>query len=191
MSAVLRRFLAGNLAALCVPAAGCAASQTKPQVTITPAPTSQPAEAAAALDVQQLSGQIVAGVQAELSSRIETAVETTLQAQVQATGVGGNATGYNSEFGVGATLVVSLTLLLALLLSHRRETLRIKQGWRPEAGGCSPNCWSRAPDDRPYSLQPTDCGLKGWRPEAAGCSQHSAGGSRAASTTASSLQPTD
>ncbi len=130
MSAMVRRFLACSLAAVCVPAAGCAASQAKPELTVTPPATSQPASESAALDVQQLSGQIVAGVQAELSSRIETAVETTLRSEVQATGVGGNATGYNSEFGVGATLVVTLTLLLALVLSHRRETLRIKQNGR-------------------------------------------------------------
>jgi hypothetical protein len=126
----MRRFLACGLAAVGAPAAGCAASQAKPELTVTPPATSQPAGESAALDVQQLSGQIVAGVQAELSSRIETAVETTLRAEVQATGVGGNATGYNSEFGVGATLVVALTLLLALVLSHRRETLRIKQNGR-------------------------------------------------------------
>lgn len=94
------------------------------------------------LDVQQFSGQIVAGVQAELSSRIETTVATTLRAEVQATGIGGNATGYRSEFGVGATLVVSLTLLLALVLSHRREMLRIKQNGRhaaaPESGPALP-----------------------------------------------------
>jgi hypothetical protein len=130
---MVRRFLACSLAAVCAPAAGCAASHAKPELTVTPAPTSQPAGESAALDVQQLSGQIVAGVQAELSSRIETAVETTLRAQVQATGIGGNATGYNSEFGVGATLVVTLTLLLALVLSHRRETLRIKQNGRHAA----------------------------------------------------------
>ncbi len=123
---MVRRFLACSLAAVCAPAAGCAASQAKPELTVTPMATSQPAGDTAALDVQQLSGQIVAGVQAELSSRIETAVKTTLQA----TGIGGNATGYNSEFGVGATLVVTLTLILALILSHRRETLRIKQNGR-------------------------------------------------------------
>jgi hypothetical protein len=95
--------------------------------------TSQPASESGALDVQQLTGQIVAGVQAELSSRIETAVETTLRAEVQATGIGGDATGYHSEFGVGATLVVTLTLILALILSHRRETLRIKQNGRHAA----------------------------------------------------------
>lgn len=137
MSATVRRFLACILAAVCVPAAGCAASQAKPELTVTPVATSQPAGESAALDVQQLSGQIVAGVQAELSSRIETAVETTLRAEVQATGVGGNATGYNSEFGVGATLVVALTLILALILSHRRETLRIKQNGRHAA---APTC---------------------------------------------------
>jgi hypothetical protein len=76
--------------------------------------------------VQQLSGQIVAGVQAELTSQIE----TTLRAEVQATGVGGDVAGYRSEFGVGATLVVALTLLLALALSHHREVLRIKQNGR-------------------------------------------------------------
>lgn len=39
-------------------------------------------------------------------------------------------TGYHSEFGLGATLVVSLALLLALVLSHRREVLRIRRGGR-------------------------------------------------------------
>ena len=116
---------------------GCVASRSQPRLTVAPPlvsartpqhlAASQPADDIAALDVQQLSGQIVAGVQAELTSRIQTAVETTLRAEVQATGIGGNATGYNSEFGVGATLVVSLTLLLALLLSHRREMARIRQ----------------------------------------------------------------
>ena len=130
---MVRWFLACSLAAVCAPAAGCAASQAKPELTVTPMATSQPAQDAASLDVQQLSGQIVAGVQAELSSRIETVVETTLRSEVQATGVGGNATGYNSEFGVGATLVVALTLLLALVLSHRREVLRIKQNGRHAA----------------------------------------------------------
>ena len=135
---------AGALAALL---AGCAASQSQPRLAVAPPlatgespwrpAASQPADEAAALDVQQLSGQIVAGVQAELTSRIQTAVETTLRAEVQATGIGGDATGYRSEFGVGATLVVSLTLLLALVLSHRREMLRIRQGWRPETGGRS------------------------------------------------------
>ncbi len=114
---------------------GCAASQSQPQLAVAPPAASQPAGEAAALDVQQLSGQIVAGVQAELTSRIETAVETTLTAHMQATGIGGDVAGYRSEFGVGATLVVSLTLLLALVLSHRREVLRIKQN---EKRPCSP-----------------------------------------------------
>jgi len=123
--------------------AGCAASRPQPRLVVAPPlatgespwrpAASQPADEAFALDVQQLSGQIVAGVQAELPSRIETAVETTLRAEVQATGIGGDATGYRSEFGVGATLVVSLTLLLALILSHRREMLRIKQNGRHAA----------------------------------------------------------
>ncbi len=110
--------------------AGCAASRSQPRLAVALPPASQPADEPVALDVQQLTGQIVAGVQAELSSRIETAVETTLRAEVEATGIGGDATGYRSEFGVGATLVVSLALLLALILSHRREVLRIKQNGR-------------------------------------------------------------
>ena len=128
---------AGASIALAALLAGCAASQSQPRLVVAPPlatgespwrpAASQPAGEPAALDVQQLTGQIVAGVQAELTSRIETAVETTLRAEVQATGIGGDATGYRSEFGVGATLVVSLTLLLALILSHRREMLRIKQ----------------------------------------------------------------
>jgi hypothetical protein len=136
---------AGALVAFAALLAGCAASRSQPRLVVAPPlatgespwrpEASQPPGEAPALDVQQLSGQIVAGVQAELTSRIETAVETTLRAEVQATGIGGDATGYRSEFGVGATLVVSLTLLLALVLSHRREVLRIRQGWRPETGG--------------------------------------------------------
>lgn len=137
----MRRFLACSLAAVCVPAAGCAASQAKPELMVTPTTTSQPVGEPAVPDVQQLTGQIVAGVQAELTSRIETAVETTLRAEVQATGIGGDATGYNSEFGVGATLVVTLTLILALILSHRRETLRIKQNGRHAA---APPCGKHA-----------------------------------------------
>lgn len=118
----------GALAALL---AGCAASQSQPRLAVAPPPAaSQPAGEAPTLDVQQLSGQIVAGVQADLTSRIETAVQTTLRAEVRATGVGGDVAGYRSEFGVGATLVVTLTLLLALVLSHRREVLRIKQNGR-------------------------------------------------------------
>ncbi len=115
---------------------GCAASTSRQQLDLGPAgaglmpsapPTSQPAGNADAIDVQQLSGQIVAGVKAELSSQIEAAVSTTLAAHVQATGVGRDVTGYHSEFGVGATLVVTLTLILVVVLSHRREVLRINR----------------------------------------------------------------
>jgi hypothetical protein len=142
-SFAIRYSLLVTLLALLV---GCAASRSQPRLVVMPPlatgespwrpAASQPADDTAALDVQQLSGQIVAGVQAELASRIQTAVETTLRAEVQATGIGGDATGYRSEFGVGATLVVSLTLLLALVLSHRREVLRIKQNGRHGATPC-------------------------------------------------------
>lgn len=126
--AAVRHLLRQGLVTLAALLAGCAASQSQPRLAVAPpAAASQPAGEPAALDVQQLSGQIVAGVQAKLTSTIETTVENTLRAEVQATGIGGDATGYRSEFGVGATLVVSLTLLLALVLSHRREVLRIKQ----------------------------------------------------------------
>ncbi|MEW6198048.1 MAG: hypothetical protein AB1601_05210 [Planctomycetota bacterium] len=127
---------AGALGALAALLAGCAASQSQPRLAVSPPAASQPATESGALDVQQLSGQIVAGVQAELTSRIETTVENTLRAEVQATGVGGDVAGYRSEFGVGATLVVALTLLLALVLSHRREVLRIKQNGRHGAAPC-------------------------------------------------------
>jgi len=133
-SAVFRHLLRQGLVALAALLSGCAASQSQQRLAVAPPPpASEPASEASALDVQQLSGQIVAGVQAELTSTIETAVETTLRAEVQATGVGGDVAGYRSEFGVGATLVVSLTLLLALILSHRREVLRIKQNGRHSA----------------------------------------------------------
>lgn len=119
---------------------GCAASTSRQQLDLAPAgggvppsarPTSQPAGSADAIDVQQLSGQIVAGVKAELSSQIDAAVNTTLAANVQATGVGRDVTGYHSEFGVGATLVVTLTLVLVVVLSHRREVMRIHRNGRP------------------------------------------------------------
>lgn len=119
---------------------GCAASTSRQQFdfagagagALPSAPsTSQPAANADAIDVQQLSGQIVAGVKAELSSQIETAVSTTLAAHVQATGVGRDVTGYHSEFGVGATLVVTLTLILVVVLSHRREVMRINRNGKP------------------------------------------------------------
>jgi len=109
---------------------GCAASTSQPRLDLSPRSSppaaSQPSANADAVDVQQLSGQIVAGVKAELSNQIETVVETTLAAHVEATGVGRDVTGYRSEFGVGATLVVTLTLFLALMLSHRREMARIR-----------------------------------------------------------------
>lgn len=110
---------------------GCAASTSQPRLDLSsqnpPAyTTTQPSGNADAVDVQQLSGQIVAGVKAELSNQIETAIETTLAAHVETTGVGRDVTGYRSEFGVGATLVVALTLILALMLSHRREMARIR-----------------------------------------------------------------
>lgn len=115
---------------LCVLVAGCVASTARPALALpvaTPVATTQPTGAVGEFDVQQLAGQIVAGVQAELTSHIETTVDTTLRAEVQATGIAGDATGYHSEFGVGATIVVALTLLLSLVLSHRREMLRIRQ----------------------------------------------------------------
>lgn len=113
---------------------GCVASTSRQRLDLLPdgplaaaSPTTQPAGNSDAIDVQQLSGQIVAGVKAELSSQIETAISTTLAAHVQATGVGRDVTGYRSEFGVGATLVVTLTLILVVVLSHRREVLRINR----------------------------------------------------------------
>ncbi|MCG3128255.1 MAG: hypothetical protein CHACPFDD_03132 [Phycisphaerae bacterium] len=121
---------------------GCAASTSRQQLDLAPAgagalpsasPTTQPAANADAIDVQQLSGQIVAGVKAELSSQIETAFNTTLAARVEATGVGRDVTGYHSEFGVGATLVVTLTLILVVVLSHRREVLRINRNGKQAA----------------------------------------------------------
>jgi hypothetical protein len=121
---------------------GCAASTSRQRLDLAPvgagappsAPaTSQPAGNADVIDVQQLSGQVVAGVKAELSNQIETAISTTLAAHVQATGVGRDVTGYHSEFGVGATLVVTLTLILVVVLSHRREVLRINRNGKQAA----------------------------------------------------------
>lgn len=129
----MRRVLALSLL---LALSGCAASRSQPRLAVALPSASQPADEPAALDVQQLTGQIVAGVQAELTSRIETAIEGTLRAEVRATGVGGDATGYRSEFGVGATLVVALALLLALVLSHRREMLRISQHGRHAGHPC-------------------------------------------------------
>lgn len=119
---------------------GCATSTSRQQLDLAPTstgplpsgpPTTQSAPNADVTDVQQLSGQIVAGVKAELSSQIETAISTTLAAHVQATGIGRDVTGYHSEFGVGATLVVTLTLILVVVLSHRREVLRINRNGKP------------------------------------------------------------
>ena len=102
---------------------GCAASTSQQRLNLS-APgqssTTQPTDAGV-MGVQQLSGQIVAGVQAELSNQVDT------QLSARATGVAGDLIGYRSEFGVGATVIVALTLLLALILSHRREMLRIKR----------------------------------------------------------------
>lgn len=143
----MRRWQAISAGLVAATLSGCAAMSTDAQFgTVFPEPVAttpssshgggrSPATAPAMpdIDAQQLAGQVVAGVQAELSSQIEATVAAALRAEVQATGIGGNATGYNSEFGVGATLVVSLTLLLSLILSHWREMLRIKQNGSHDA----------------------------------------------------------
>jgi hypothetical protein len=88
--------------------AGCAAQQAKQDILLPPIPpTSQPA----ALDVQQLSGQVAAAVKAELHAAVN--------AQV-------NATGIYSEFGPGAAIAVNVTLVLTIVLSHWREMRRIR-----------------------------------------------------------------
>lgn len=103
-----------SLAAATV-AAGCVSGRAAAGIDLSP--TSQPT-APPAFDVQQLTGQLVAGVQARMA----------------ATGIAGNATGYHSEFGVGAVIVVSIAqltvqvvLVLMIVLSHRREMLRIQK----------------------------------------------------------------
>lgn len=76
---------------------GCAATQ--PQTKFS---TSQP------VDLQQVSGAIAAAVRAE----VETSV----------TGLS-----YTSQLGIGSTLLIGVTLVLTLCLSHRREMARIQR----------------------------------------------------------------
>lgn len=97
--------LAVLLSVLCVSVASCASNNAAQSVG--GVATTQPAT-----DAQQISGTIAAGIKSTL----------------ELAGIKGNATGYNSEFGVGATLVVSLTLVLTIFLSHLREVARIKAG---------------------------------------------------------------
>jgi hypothetical protein len=136
----------GALFAVAALLAGCVANRAQPNLALTPpalpskAPAPMvPAEISPApppetsVTAQQLTGQVVAGVQAELSSRIATAIRTALHAEVEATGVGGDVSGYRSEFGIGATLVVTLSLVLVLVLTHRREMERIKQNGKHAA----------------------------------------------------------
>lgn len=118
---------------------GCAASSAAPRLDLGAgggAATSQPAAVEA--DAQQLAGQLVAGVQAELESRVAAAVE----ARVAATGVAGDVTGYRSEFGAGAVWIVTcalgavlLLMLVFVVLSHRRAVLRIRQVNNPARVG--------------------------------------------------------
>jgi hypothetical protein len=100
----------------------CSCFSTQPRQGIHTSPTSQPAE-----PVQQVAGQVAVG----------------MQAKTDATGVAGNLTGYNSEFGVGPAIVVALALvgqglffflvcaMLIVLLtrmskqSHEREMARL------------------------------------------------------------------
>lgn len=82
---------------------GCAASG---RVNV---PTSQP------VDVEQLSGQIVAKIAPELNATVAASVETNVQ-----------GIGYTSYFGIGATACVLVTLTLTIWLSHRREMVRLK-----------------------------------------------------------------
>lgn len=131
-------------AAFIVALTSCAASAAKPKIELgdmlggreanAPAsrPASQPAEQT--IDVQQLAGQVVAGVKADLRSEVRAEVNAAVTAAVNsqvrldttATGVGGNATGYQSEFGIGAASIVGATLVLTLILSHLRDMARIK-----------------------------------------------------------------
>jgi hypothetical protein len=136
----------GALLALAALLTGCVANRAQPNLALTPPalPSKTPAPMApeeispapppeTSVAAQQLTGQVVAGVQAELSSRIATAIRTALRAEVEATGVGGDVSGYRSEFGIGATLVVTLSLVLVLVLTHRREMQRIKQNGKHTA----------------------------------------------------------
>lgn len=64
------------------------------------------------VDVEQLSGQIVAKIEPTLTAAIETNVQ---------------GIGYTSYFGVGPSLIVGAALVLTLWLSHRREMKRLEK----------------------------------------------------------------
>lgn len=115
-----------GLLAIATSLAGCASTRSGLDITVPATPASQPATAEADVDVQPVTGQIAAGVQAELRNQISAELDA------RATGIAGDATGYNSEFGVGATIVVgiaillqSLVLLCVVKLSHQREMARL------------------------------------------------------------------
>lgn len=78
---------------------GCAAA---PKMAVA---TTQP------VDVEQLSGAIVAKIAPELTATVEANVQ---------------GIGYTSYFGIGATACVLVTLTLTIWLSHRREMVRLK-----------------------------------------------------------------
>lgn len=68
-------------------------------------PTTQPIG-----DVEQLSGVVAAAVKAALTANV--AVNT-------------EATGIKSEFGFGSAIITGLALVLTIVLSHRREMVRL------------------------------------------------------------------
>lgn len=114
-------FAASFVAVLC----GCVSSSSNPQLDLSHLPgrressTSQPASQPAdpAIDVQQLAGQVVAGVKAEVTSAVTAAVNAQVRLDAKATGIAGNATGYQSEFGVGAVVAVSGAMLVAVIVA--------------------------------------------------------------------------
>lgn len=101
-----------------LPLMSCALATSRQ--SITPNPTSQPAEGDA--NAMQVGGQVALGVQTD----------------AKITGVGGSLTGFVSQFGPGAVIVVmtamftqqgfmALVVILLIYLSHKREVIRLRK----------------------------------------------------------------
>jgi len=114
--AILFIMLVGILLVTC----GCAANTranfpSSFRAPVPSGPSTQPA-APAVFDVQQLAGQVVTAVQADLRQTVEASVAASVQ-----------GIGYNSEFGIGATFVVGFAGLglIAVTLTALRLAGRV------------------------------------------------------------------
>lgn len=103
-------FAAFGVAAICL--YGCASAKKADTISVASQPTSAPVT----IDASQITAQVVAQAKQELKAQIDSQVQATVNAMVTAQGFGT----YNSQFGIGPTIVM-LALIMALWRSTPRK----------------------------------------------------------------------